>query len=147
MFIEKIRRDDGDLYLTRIRLTPATRWGWLQLHIFARGDTEGHCHDHPFNFWTFPLHDYIEEVEAPLTGTISEPENHPAYTRGVQVVERFKWHYRPAIHRHRVIGRPAYSGPGRLWTLMWRTPKYRDWGFFVDGEKIPWHVYRNAPSM
>ena len=136
MIVEKIYRGDGKLYLTRIALMPETRWGWLQLHVFHSADNEV-CHDHPFDFWTFPLSTYMEEVCFGLCHV----------GRRIKIVERFKWHKRPHSYAHRVLGRPVYTGPGNVWTLMWRTPKIAEWGFFVDGEKIPWHVYRNAPSM
>lgn len=39
-------------------------FGRLRLHIFHRGDQDPDCHDHPWDFWTFPLTSYVEEVAA-----------------------------------------------------------------------------------
>ena len=44
------------LYLTRLHL------GHLFIHFFNRGDMDRHPHDHPWDFWTFPLTTYYEEV-------------------------------------------------------------------------------------
>jgi len=131
MFIERIKQG-GSLYITRIRLTPTTPWGWLQLHIFSRGDTSEDLHDHPFDFWTFPLHNYAEEVGARVG---------KRFIKIVNFVERFRWHYRLSTYTHRVIGRTPVGLNDPLWTLIWRTHKYREWGFFEDGEKIPWQEY------
>ena len=55
--IERIygREETTTLYLLRVKLTPKTRWGQLYLHIFHRGDQDRCPHDHPWDFWTFPL--------------------------------------------------------------------------------------------
>ena len=39
--------------------------GRLRLHIFHRGDQDPDCHDHPWDFWTFPFTPYVEEVAEP----------------------------------------------------------------------------------
>src|SRR5690606_1737979 len=38
-------------------------WGTLRLHTFWSGDEDAAPHDHPFDFWTWPLADYVETVE------------------------------------------------------------------------------------
>ncbi len=161
---------DGDHdtpYMTRI-------WfGRLRLHIFHRGDADPDCHDHPWDFWTFPLTSYVEEVATPSpykfhSGTPYEHDLHR------QVVLAFRLTYRPATHCHRVIGR--YAGvdaydfvgwkPGaapvpqtdsrRIVTLVWRGRQGRKWGFLRnrDGKWCwtPWKEYvfgggKNAPCV
>ena len=40
---------DGSKYMTRV-------WfGRLRVHVFYRGDADADPHDHPWDFWTFPL--------------------------------------------------------------------------------------------
>lgn len=142
--------DDGDPYLTRI-------WFWrLRLHIFHRGDLDGDCHDHPWDFWTFPLTSYLEEVVETqkrehfdrLSG--SKLGVLAAYERTQQVVRAFRPHFRPAEHMHRVIGPvqelPHYGGflvddlivqdgrmfkpcPGKIVTMVWFSKPRRKWGF------------------
>lgn len=115
--------------------------GRLRLHIFYRGDADPDPHDHPWPFWTFPLTTYIEEV--------TTPNGDGSYARGLQMVEAFRWHYRPATHTHRVIGRmdpstyellPALGefviNDKKIITLVWRGTGERRWGFlkYRDGQ-------------
>ncbi|MCC2608358.1 hypothetical protein [Neorhizobium petrolearium] len=132
-------------YLTRI-------WfGRLRLHIFHRGDADPDCHDHPWDFWTFPLTSYVEEVATrALFGH---------YEISRQLVRAFRLHYRPATHIHRVIGR--YAGAGferdegetgelltngrRIITLVWTGKNRQPWAFLKhrDGQWCwtPWREY------
>lgn len=148
--------NEGDYntpYMTRYWI------GRLRLHIFHRGDNDADPHDHPWNFWTFPLTSYVEEVTEPAfsCGICSSPVpvTHREYgdycmrhgeavtydTRR-QVVRAFRLHYRPATHTHRVLGRYAgwdkdFSGcmpsidiaPGKIVTIVWRGNGGRKWGF------------------
>src|SRR4051812_39357096 len=75
-------------FLTRVRL------GRLRMHVFHRGDADPDCHDHPWDFWTFPLTSYVEEVVDLATLRMRR-----------QVVPAARWSYRPAEHTHRVLGR------------------------------------------
>ncbi len=132
--------DANTIYMTRVHLTPMTRWGRLYLHIFHRGDADRDPHNHPFDFWTFPLTSYWEMVmdyEGELT---------------VNKVRRWRWTKREATHVHRVVGpvtrfcqhtrREVYGDGldelilGRRWfiTLVWRGPTYRRWGFWVHDD-------------
>lgn len=52
----------GQSYLTRIKLSPKIKGYRLMLHIFWEGDPDPDCHDHPWDFYTFPLVSYDEEV-------------------------------------------------------------------------------------
>lgn len=103
----------------------------------------------PWDFVTFPLTDYLEEVRCPETGAIT-----------VQVVRALRLHRRSAEHAHRVLG-PALPGvygghdsqvyslggvlwtlvPGRIWTVVWRGRSRRLWGFWRDGQWVDWRSY------
>ena len=115
-------------YMTRV-------WfGRLRLHIFHRGDNDPDCHDHPWDFWTFPLTSYMEEVAEPIRDTVAEypvvekvlagydsdgqpeyldhltmatPERPQRFYKRTQVVKAWRWTHRPAEHCHRVLGRAA----------------------------------------
>lgn len=102
-------------YMTRLRI------GRFRLHIFHRGDLDPDPHDHPFDFWTFPLASYPEEVEGEI-----------------RIVKAFRLHYRPANYTHRVLSR---EDGRKVITLVWTSKPYRDWGFTVEGKKIPWKDY------
>lgn len=134
-------------YMTRI-------WfGRLRLHIFHRPDNDPDPHDHPWGFWTFPFTSYVEEVIEPedvfVAYNVNPPELRPLiagrtetrYHRKVQVVHAFQWHYRPATHTHRVIGKLVrehpnggiqYTDKERIYTLVWREPESRSWGFLKN---------------
>ena len=114
-------------YRTDVRLTPHTRWGQLVLHIFYRGDEDPSPHDHPWDFWTFPLTSYYEQ-KLTSTGTL-----------GGNIVEAWRWHYRPAEYIHRLDSNIPSCRPfiqrlvgSRVITLVWRKPVRRFWGFWLD---------------
>lgn len=100
-------RDDSSKYMTRLCI------GRLRLHIIYRGDDDD-CHDHPWDFWTFPLTSYVEEVLYATGGSIQYlPDGttrtfDPQFAKIRQVVPRFKTSFRPAQYKHRILGR--YTG-------------------------------------
>lgn len=126
-------------YMTRVIV------GRLRLHIFHRGDNDPDPHDHPWDFWTFPLTSYVEEVTAPhwIDG---DPVTE------MHIVQAFRLHYRPAEYTHRVLGRyvpglmPNHIGaaPGPIVTIVWRSKAKREWGFLKnrDGQWC-WVGWRN----
>ena len=133
-------------YLTRFKLTPMTRWGQLYIHFFHRGDYDRSFHDHPYDFWTFPLRTYYERVLDLSTGRDT-----------LNAVKAWRWHHRPAEYTHLQMGamthhwenhmdaetgyetRPRrvgtdYNGP--TVTLLWRKPTRRKWGFWVRNHEV-----------
>lgn len=160
----RIEDPDGSPYMLRVWV------GRLRLHLFYRGDNDPDCHDHPWDFWTFPLTPYVEEVLDPLLKT--------TYS---QVVPAWRMSFRPAEHCHRVLGRwagrhirlagyvfddenwPYYDSydpngsiiplPGyypavssrKIVTIVWRSPVKRKWGFLKhrDGKWcwVHWKEY------
>jgi hypothetical protein len=165
------RIDDSSRYMTRLWI------GRLRLHIFHRGDTDPDMHDHPWGFWTFPLTAYLEEAASfpiddaccelctdsdvgcrvcHLSGELNAP------TKIInQIVQAFKWSYRPATHTHRVLGRWPHEFIGmnrpfhKIVTIVWTEKKSRSWGFLKNRDDkwcwLPWRDYvfkegtRDAP--
>lgn len=139
-----------------------TRWvlGRLRLHIFWRGDADPDPHDHPWGFWTFPLVTYEEEVTSGPEESMALAEFlgiDPGVFVTRHVLKRFRLHYRPAEHTHRVIGavRDA-TGPddpfirweptGKpIITIVWTEKESREWGFLARCEGffrwVPWRRY------
>ncbi len=139
-----------------------TRWwvGRLRFHIFHRPDQDPDPHDHPWNFWTFPLTSYVEEVMLPN-------RFEDGFTAYRQVVPAFWLSFRPATHTHRVLGRwdgqfaavllppPSWGGAickeptiarGRkIVTILWRSAPKRPWGFLKNRDGrwcwTPWKEY------
>lgn len=118
--IEQIGRK-GDRYLTRLRL------GRLCLHVFWRGDEDPECHDHPWDYWTFPFRSYVESVRI------------SPWQECHQIVRAWEWSFRPAEHAHRII-RPVKGG-FPLITVVWTGPRKRDWGFWRDQEWVYWRRF------
>jgi hypothetical protein len=91
----------------------------IRIHKFYRGDQDRALHDHPWPFITFPLHTYAEH-----------------YWDGEKVahrpVKRFRFHYRPATHRH--IVRKLTKGP--TWTIVFTGWKVNEWGFWPENDKF-----------
>ncbi len=160
--IERIGRIGEETYLTRVFLTPSTRWGQLYLHIFHRGDSDPDPHDHPFSFWTFPLMPYVERVWDESGWSIN-------------VVRAWRWHRRNGDYKHRVLGRYSMDRNGlgtvsqgrSVITLVWRTKRWQSWGFWVEDDshillhvdhskigerlgqrvKVPWREYIRATTV
>jgi len=126
----------ADPYLTRYV------FGAFAIHVFHRPDSDENCHDHPRDFWTFPLVDYAEHVFDPETGETT-----------VNVVSRYRWHFRKAEYAHRVLGACRWSfNPGsgalrllrvnrKIITLVRRGKLRRPWGFWVKRVWVEWREY------
>jgi hypothetical protein len=148
--------EDGKetVYMTR------AWFGRLRFHIFFRGDQDPDCHDHPWGFWTFPLRPYIEEVLEERLEQVYGGHNtvleRTYFERRTNLVRAFRWHYRPATYRHRVIGlaaRPPLTTVDNHWrategtvpTIVWRDKPSRAWGFTKERNGIwcwvPWMDY------
>lgn len=179
--INRIYGEDGaheTPYMTRAWL------GRLRLHIFHRGDQDPDCHDHPWGFWTFPLRSYMEEVleervetrfvpDQPVLAGY-DPNGDPVwlehrsigggttvrtvyFERRLQVVKAFRLHYRPASHKHRVLGlavRSPHTTVDNHWsvkhvgtipTIVWTERPSRSWGFYKERFGrwcfVPWKDY------
>ena len=91
------------------------------VHNFHRGDEDPDPHDHPFCFWSCVLIGGYREFREDGRSIIRKP---------------FSIAYRPATHRHRV--EPLTN---RCWTICIKTKVDRIWGFWRNGNFIPWKDY------
>jgi hypothetical protein len=115
--------DSGKCYLTRILLSPVIRNRQVYLHIFHREDLDRDPHDHPFDFWTFPLNQgYLEDVFDPQRKCFRK-----------QWVKQWRWSFRPATHTHRVLN--TETGLWPLVTLVVRGKHQRPWGFWCHSPR------------
>ena len=145
-------------YLTRVWI------GRLRLHIFHRGDADEDCHDHPWDFWTFPLTSYVEEV---VNGEVARRLHGAGWASGFkdslvrtrEIVRAFKIHHRPATHSHRVLGAwdgtigpvegLSYEAPRvdlakQIVTVVWVSKPKRPWGFLKNRDgKWCWIAWRD----
>lgn len=141
--VETLWDRDGakSAYQTRVKV------GHFRIHIFWRGDRDPDMHDHPADFWTFPLVSYVEEVPYNDWGAVEH-----------KVVRAFRPHFRRARYLHRVLGsfegfernfrtgRKPIVGNRPIVTLGWWFKKRREWGFRVNGCWVPWRTCVNTPG-
>jgi len=131
---------DNSPYMTRVIL------GHLRLHVFHRADADPDHHDHPSDFWTFPLTSYVEEIAHPWS------KGHTSW----RLVRAFRLHRRKAEFAHRVLG--AWTGEMNrrtgeplfcnrpIATIVWWGKKRREWGFHTAAGWVPWKQYVDAPT-
>lgn len=130
-------------YLTRLV------FGRLRFHCFHRGDEDEETHSHPWDFWTFPLVGYYEEVV-----TCNESDRIIYYGREkvlpwcfylrTEFVQPFRWHKRRADHSHRIlysardicgmdikVYKPGFrhARSKNIYTIVWTGKKVQGWGF------------------
>lgn len=84
-----------------------TRWGNVYLHRLKALQQHPDCHDHPWTFWAVLLKGGYWELH----------EGVWAWRRPGSVL------YRPATYTHNVVTE------GVSWSVIFTTPKLRDWGF------------------
>lgn len=112
--------------------------GHFRIHIFWRGDRDPDMHDHPADFWTFPLVSYVEEFRRSDGGD------------AFRVVRAFRLHRRRAEFAHRVLG--AWTGEWfttddrPVVTIGWWGKKRRGWGFHTPAGFVPWRDYVSQPG-
>jgi hypothetical protein len=118
----------------------------VRLHKFWRGDDDRAPHDHPWNFWTFPLTSYKETVEECLFGSAGAhaPQNacvdyfKPSIYRRENFVKAWRLHKRPAKYRHIVLGR-ADGSTRPFWTFVITGKVVNKWGFWPEPDRfVPW---------
>lgn len=101
------------------RLLPSIR-----VHHILRADDDRHPHDHPYNFRTIILRGgYVEKRQDEWHG------RSPGDTSSLKVGEY-----------HSI----KYVTPGGAWTLFIYGRRRDEWGFLVDGVKVPWRRYYQA---
>lgn len=122
-FLSVFTGNSSGRYLTRLHLPRG-----YKLHVFHRGDADPDPHDHPWDFRTFPLTGYYEEVWVP------DPHQPGQLSKSIQYVRPWRWHSRRAEHTHRVLGKQARFTPGkqRIITLVRVDPERREWGFWEE---------------
>lgn len=130
---------DGRLYMRRWWLLPKwcldfdSRRGYpmpkkwmpfsIRLHHIVRPDADRHLHDHPFNFRTIVLAGgYMEQTE---------PDG------PVRPILPGDTYRSPARRFHRI----AIVTDAGAWSLFIMGRRVNDWGFLVDGHKVPWQQY------
>jgi hypothetical protein len=101
----------------------------IRVHHILRADTARHLHDHPWNARTIILKGWYRERRLEQDGTISEEFR----TRGqTQRILYGQYHSIDEV------------SDGGVYTLFFTWKYCGNWGFLVDGKKVPWREYDNA---
>lgn len=121
---------DGALYLRRLHIFQCP-WFAVNVHWIYMSDPWRHLHDHPCSFLAIILRGgYTEVRKGPRGGT-----------QFFIFIKRRWFNMIRAQDRHRIAyihqDKPAI-------TLCIVGPRRQEWGFFVDGAKIPWKEYQGG---
>jgi hypothetical protein len=122
-----IRCQSGVPYLFRLRIVQ-TPWFGIYLHDIYEPD-DGPPHNHPWSFVSIVLRGhYVERVyiDALDWPKLCVPKRH----------RRFSAHRMGRHEAHKIIE----AAPG-LKTLILVGKRGPGWGFFEDGEYVPWQEY------
>lgn len=111
----------------------------IRLHHILREDDDRHHHDHPWNARTVILRGWYREVrQHPKCLPLEESFRRLLEPTGQFFIRKAG---DTAQLRFGEFHRISEVSPGGVWTLF-ITGRYRgDWGFDVDGVKVPHHVY------
>lgn len=108
---------DASPYMVRYRIID-TPWFGVYLHHILRSDRDRHLHDHPFSF-----------ISVMLWGRYGEVRFAADRWDGAQEIIKRRAPsicFRSARHAHRLLLiKPC-------WTLVFRGPRRRAWGFWTD---------------
>lgn len=119
---------DGDPYLDRLRILQTPLFG-IYLHHIHRADREPDPHDHP---WWF--------ASIVLTGGYQEKVWPDKRDPSVSVWRiRKRWTLGSIGRNGAHIIKTTSRRP--LWTLALVGPKRAGWGFWRDGQFVPWREY------
>lgn len=137
MRIKDIEDPHGRVYLRRYTLLEMGRFGRLYLHRILRSDYDRYLHDHPFNFAILILWGgYYEHV---FVRYLRDRTRSRVLTKKLR---RYPGSLaiRSATHAHRI----ELKNERTSWSLFWRGPKIREWGFFTPSGWVPWTSYDRA---
>jgi hypothetical protein len=122
---------NGLQYLARLRLIQ-TPWFGIYLHDIFEPDGDRDCHNHPWPFASIVLRGSYDEYVYPNPGGKGWmgyiEKHHP----------RFSIHFMGRDSAHRIVR----AAPG-LKTLILTGPRKSTWGFFREGQFIPWDEYEH----
>lgn len=122
-------------------------WEKAYLHKIVRSDDDRDPHDHPWNFDSLILKTgyWDESWDWGWADNVVQG-GEPAFWRSKEVngVAPGRWYHRNAEHTHRVqlvLGPAGHEIPA--WTLVFVSPKVKDWGFVTDNGWVWWRNYLN----
>ncbi|AZF37751.1 hypothetical protein C4J88_2971 [Pseudomonas sp. R4-39-08] len=126
---------------------PALWWcPWsFRVHHIMRPDEDRDLHDHPWNARTIILEGwYTEQRLLDSEDPVLSGLNVPAGAQATEYIDRHAGD--TARLNHGEYHRIDELSPGGVYTLF-ITSKWRgDWGFLVNGVKVPWRTYTGTDN-
>ncbi len=102
----------------------------VYLHHIIRSDEDRVLHDHPWKFTSLILWGgYVEVLP---------------HMRGYEKTYREVVYKAPAVVKHEAEDSHRLILEKPAWTLVFRGPKVRGWGFHADGRWVPWAEYTTS---
>lgn len=123
--------DNDTLYMIRWTII-RTKYFRIMIHKMLQPDGDRCCHDHPFSFITFVLYGGYEEQIRHQDGTFSYKRNKP----GIIL-------YRRPEFSHRIAKLPK----GISWTLVLRSGKIAEWGFWTKEGWKSWKEFLSPKNL
>ncbi len=123
---------EGELYMIRYRFLPDS-WPGVRVHKIIKSDGGRDLHDHPFTFLSFILTGGYSEYQDDGSKTWYKPGS--VVFRRAETLHRLELatacdkELTEPCDRRVCMEKPA-------WTLVFRGPYRREWGFFVNGEWV-----------
>jgi len=132
-FSRKPDKTINDKYLLRWHLIPRNKYFNIYLHKFI-GDDDRVYHDHPFHSLSILLKgEYKEFILKSIQRNNVFHLCHRKHHKPVKLI------FRSALRMHRL---EVIDGP--VWTIFITGPRFREWGFNVNGKWIAWHKYERG---
>ncbi len=126
---------------------PALWWcPWsFRIHHIMRHDEDRDLHDHPWNARTIILRGwYVEQRMLDSEDPVLSGLNVPSGAHATEYIDRRAGD--TARLNHGEYHRIDQISPGGVYTLF-ITSKWRgDWGFLVNGVKVPWRTYTGTDN-
>jgi len=161
-YLHIMSADGQDMYMGRWWLfnpysrkthKPALWWcPWsLRVHHIMRPDSDRDLHDHPWNARTIILRGWYTEERLELADPVDmlTPRRQLLWLPGDEIRKQATVTRNPgdtAKLLHGEYHRIDQVSPGGVTTLF-ITSKWRgDWGFLVNGVKVPWRTYTGTDN-
>lgn len=131
------------------------RWRWLpsvRVHHICLPDADRHLHDHPWNARTIVLRGwYDEEFYQSHMNDQAVRERFAQRTGGHALSMVLQSRIRSTGYTGRLLygqyHRIAAISDGGVWTLFFTWKLRGDWGFDVNGKKVPWRQYLSQQEI
>jgi hypothetical protein len=121
--VKEIKSKEGVIHFRRWAIIQTERFS-IYLHGIYKEDQDQHLHDHPWNFINIVLYgSYLEKVKYKKEPNVRNPGN---------LVKRNGKDF----HKIEKLLSP------KIYTLMITGPRYRDWGYDVNGTWVDQESYR-----